>query len=176
MDNIVRGGNWYFDALNTWRVLDEVELPGLAHAMDSFTPGGHHMGVEWPEEMEPLSATIKLKSSDAQIRSLFGREPGNYITATYYERLLSYRTGEQKGRMITLKGLLTEHKQDTVKGLKAAGVSVKFSTLVYYHDVYDGRSIHRFDFFGGPGQTIVDGATPFAQMASLLAISGGTSL
>lgn len=176
MDNIVRGGNWYFDALNTWRVLDEVELPALKFATESFTPAGHMMGVEWPEEIEALQASIKLKSNDPEIRALCGRLPGNYITSTYYENLVSYRTGQGRGRVVVLKGLISEVKQDSVKGLKTAGVAYTFSTVVFYHDMFDGKTIHKFDFFAGPGATIIDGAAPFAGMAANLAIGGGVQL
>lgn len=176
MDYVVRGGNWYFAELNLWRVLDEVDLPELKRAMDKYTPAGSHMGVEWPEEMEALSATIKQKVNDPRIRSLYGREPGDYVTATYYENLVSYRDGSKRGRRIILRGLLNGQKQDAVKGLKTASVASTFSTLVYYHDIYDGRTIHRFDFFGGPGQTLVDGANPFAAMATNLALDGGVVL
>jgi len=176
MDSIVRGANWYFAEFNTWRVLDEVTLPEIKFAAESFTPAGHMMGVEWPEELEALSATIKLKSNDAKIRAMCGRQPGDYISATHYENLTSYRNGENKGRIVTLRGLINEVKQDGVKGLKIAGVEYKFSTLVFYNDTFDGRVIHKFDYFAGPGETIVDGARPFAAMAANLAISGGTSL
>jgi phage tail tube protein FII len=64
MDNIVRGCNWYFAQLNVWRVLDEVTLPELTFQTEDFTPGGHMMGVAWPEDMQPLKAGIKLKSDD----------------------------------------------------------------------------------------------------------------
>jgi P2 family phage contractile tail tube protein len=176
MDNIVRGGNWYFDALNLWRVLDEVELPEIKHAVESFTPAGHMMGVEWPEEIEAMKAMIKTKNNDPRLRALCGRQPGNYVAATYYENLVSYRDGTNRGRLIILRGLMTEVKQAAVKGLKIAGVDYTFSTLVYYHDLYDGRSVHKFDYFAGPGETIVDGERPFAGMAANLAISGGTAL
>lgn len=176
MDNIVRGGNWYWEQLNAWRVLEEVELPELQHATDKFTPSGHHMGVEWPEEMEALKAMVKHKSNDPQVRGLFGRQPGNYVSTTYYENLTSYRNGESRGRIVILKGLVNSVKQSAVKGLKISGVDYGFTTLVYYHDLYDGRSIHRFDYFAGPGATLVNGANPFAAMAQNLAISGGTAL
>jgi Phage tail tube protein FII len=176
MDNIVRGGNWYFDVLNTWRVLDQATLPELKFVTDKFTPAGHMMGVEWPEELEALTATIKLKNNDPRIRGLCGRQPGDYVTSTYYENLTSYRTGENKGRIIILRGLINEIKQDDVKGLKPAGVDYKFSTLVFYHDIFDGKTIHKFDYFAGPADTIVNGDKPYAAMAGNLAISGGTAL
>ena len=106
MDYVVRGGNWYFDALNAWRVLDEVELPELAFEGEDFTPGGHMMGVDWPESLKALKATIKLRTDDPRVRGLCGRQPGDYINATWYENLQSFRDGSEKGRVIILKGLV----------------------------------------------------------------------
>lgn len=176
MDNVIRGGNWYFDVINTWRVLDEVTTPELKHAEDKFTPGGHMMEVNWQEELQALESTIKTKTADPEIISMLGRLPGDYITATWYENLLSFRTGQNRGRVIVMKGLITEAKQAAVKGHKAAGRDYKFSNIVYYNDVVDGRLIHRFDFFAGPGATIRDGQTPYADMATNLAIAGGIVL
>jgi hypothetical protein len=176
MDYIVRGGNWYFDALNAWRVLDEVTLPAVAFNEEDFAPGGHHMAVAWPEELQALKATIKLKSDDPRVRALCGRQPGDYISATYYENLRSFRTGENKGRVITLKGLVNSVKPDARKGVKTSMTEYEFSTIVRYEDVYDGVVVHRFDQFEGPGATVVGGQAIFQSMAANLAITGGTAL
>jgi len=181
MDSVVRGHNWYFDVgegspLNCWRVLDEVELPELTFSTDDFSPGGHMMSVSWPEDLEAIKATIKLKTDDARVRALCGRQPGAYVTCTHYENLRSYRDGSSQGRIITLKGLINSVKPDTRKGLKAAGTQYEFSTVVLYHDTFNGKSIHRFDFFAGPGATLVDGVNPFSDLAANLAINGGTAL
>jgi phage tail tube protein FII len=176
MDNIVRGCNWYFDALNAWRVLDQVEIPDIEQNLEAFTPGGHNMSVEWPEDWKPLAATIKLRNDDPRVRSLCGREPGNYITATYYENLRSFRDGTNKGRVIVLKGLLTMVKAEARKGVKMSGTEYRFSTIVRYEDMVDGAVVHRFDQFVGPGATVVGGQAVFAAMATNLAISGGSAL
>lgn len=176
MDNVIRGGNWYFDTLNLWRVLDEVTVPELKHAEDAFTPGGHHLQVKWQEEMEALEATVKTKTNDPEIQALLGRQPGDYTTATWYENLLSFRTGLNRGRVIVMKGLLSSSKQNAVKGHKAAGREYRFSNIVYYSDMVDGRAIHRLDYFAGPGATLVDGRAVYAPMAANLAIGGGVQL
>ncbi len=176
MDNIVRGSNWYFDAFNAWRVLDEVTLPELTFSTEDFTPGGHMMSVAWPEELQSLKAMIKLKSDDPRIRALCGNQPGNYITATYFENLRSFRTGVAKGRIITMKGLLNSVKAEVRKGVKSSMTEYEFSSIVVYEDIVDGIVVHRFDQFVGPGATVVGGAAIFADMAANLAISGGTQL
>jgi phage tail tube protein FII len=176
MDNIVRGCNWYFDQLNGWRVLDEVTLPEVTFNTEDFTPGGHMMGVAWAEDMQPLKATIKLKSDDPRVRALCGKQPGDYITATYYENLRSFRDGSNKGRIITMKGLLNSVKAEVRKGVKSSMTEYEFSTIVYYEDIVDGSVVHRFDQFAGPGATVVGGAALFQDMAATLAISGGTAL
>jgi phage tail tube protein FII len=176
MDNVIRGGNWYFNEINTWRVLDTVQVPNLKYALESFTAGGHMMGVEWPEELEPLTSTIKLKTNDPDLRALCGRQPGNYVTGTYYENLASFRDGSNKGRVLQLKGLISEVAQDEVKSLKAAMVTYTFSTIVLYRDMVDGRVIHQFNAMTGPQDTLIDGNNPFSAMAANLAITGGLVL
>ncbi len=152
MDSVVRGGNWYFDDLNAWRILDEVNLPEIKFKTEDFSPGGHVMGVDFPEGLETLKATIKVKTDDPRLRGLCGRQPGNYITCTWYENLVSYRTGQNVGRVITLKGLINSVKPDGRKQLNAAMTEYEFSTIVLYDDIVDQRNIHRFDFFGGPAR------------------------
>lgn len=176
MDHIVRGGNWYFESFNAWRVLDEVNLPEVAFATEGFTPGGHIMSVDWPEELQALKATIKLKSDDPRIRALCGRQPGDYVSATYYENQRSFRTGENKGRVITMKGLLNSVKADVRKGVKSSMTEYEFGTIVRYEDVVDGVVVHRFDQFEGPGSIVVGGQAIFQSMAANLAITGGTVL
>lgn len=176
MDNIVRGGNWYFEQLNAWRVLDEVTPPELTFQTEDFTPGGHMMGVAWPEDLQALKATIKLKSDDPRVRALCGRQPGDYVSATYFENLRSFRTGANTGRVITLKGLLNSVKADARKGVKSSMTEYEFSTIVYYEDIVGAVVVHRFDQFAGPGATVIGGQALFAQMAANLAIAGGTAL
>ena len=176
MDRIVRGANWFFDGLNTWRVLDEVTLPEITFGTEDFTPGGHMMGVALPEELQPLRATIKLKSDDERVRSLCGREPGAWISATYYENLRSFRAGTNKGRVITLKGLLNSVKADARRGVRSSGTEYEFGSIVRYEDIMDGVVTHRFDLFEGPASVIVGGQQLYAAMATNLAISGGTAL
>ena len=176
MDNVIRGGNWYFEQFNLWRVLDEVTVPELSFGGDDFAPGGHMMEVEFPETLKPLKATIKTRTADPAIRAMCGRQPGDYVSATYYENLVSFRDGSNKGRIVMLKGLINEVKQDATKGLKTVGVEYTFSTIVLYRDIVDGRDIHMFDFFAGAGATLIGGRPIFAGMASNLAIGGGVQL
>lgn len=176
MDNIVRGGNWFFEQLNAWRVLDEVTLPKISFSKSAFTPAGHNMGVDWPEDMEPLMSTVKLRSDDPRVRGLCGRQPGDYVTAVYYENLASFRTGANKGRVILMKGLINSVGAEPRKGVKASGTEYEFGSIVRYEDVADGLVVHRFDQFAGPGATVVNGSAIYAAMASNLAIGAGTQL
>lgn len=172
MDNVIRGCNWWFDSLNTWKTLDEVRLSDFARATESFGSAAGNWEVAWPEGWQAMTATIKLRNNDPDIRGLCGKEPGDYTTAYYYEYLKSYRSGEEKGRVIVLKGLINSIKDDPKARMKASGIEYDFSTVVLYHDMFDGRSIHKLDYFAGPGSTIINGATPFAGMARILAIGG----
>lgn len=181
MENVVRGHNWYIQAgngplLNFWRVLDEVELPELNFSTEDYQPGGHMMTAAFPETLDALKASIKVHTDDPRVRALCGRQPGDWITATHYENLQSFRDGTNKGRVITLKGLINAVKPDARKGVKKAGTQYEFSSVVLYHDIFEGKSVHRFDFFAGPGATLVDGVNPFEAMAANLAISGGVVL
>lgn len=174
MDNVIRGANWWFDAINTWIALDEVGLPELQRVKEKFVPAGSNWAVEFPEEFDAMTAQIKMRNNDPRIRALCGREPGNYVTAYYYEHLKSYRDGVSKGRTVVLKGLVNAVKDERKQKMKATGIEYEFSTIVTYHDMFDGRTIHKFDFFAGPGATVIDGQQPFADMARILAIGGGT--
>lgn len=176
MDNQIHGGNWFFDTLNAWRVLDTVDLPSIERAMSSFAPGGHMMSASFPEEMKDLMARIKLRGYSPDVHGLVGREPGQYTTCTWYENLVSFRNGEAKGRIVSMKGLVNAVKPDRRQGLKKTGTEYDFSSIVLYTDSYDGRIIHKFDFFAGPGATIVNGNQIFATMAANLAIGSGTVL
>lgn len=158
MDSLIRGANWYVEELNCRLRLETVKLPTLTREMTPFAMGAGFFAIELPSEVQPLTAEATLNGSHADIRSRFGREPGDWTTCYYYESLLNVfptnATGEQpastgprlKGRITILKGLLNEVDQPEVRGLKASGATrFTWSSIVLYHDVVDGVTVHKFD-------------------------------
>lgn len=172
MDNVIRGANWWFDTINTWIGLDEVELPKIERMKEKFSGAGNPLALGLPEEFDELEATIKMKENNPRIRALVGREPGRWINCYYYERLTSLRDGSNRGRVITMRGLVNSVQDERKKGLKPTTVDYKFGTIVAYHDMFDGRSIHKFDFFA-PWETVIDGERVYAEAANILALQGG---
>lgn len=154
MDSIIRGANWYVEELNQRKRLEECRLPRLSREMTQMVLGGGFFGLELPAEIAPLTAEASLNGSHDDIRSRFGREPGDWTTCYYYESLLNvFPTGAAgagkptlKGRVVILKGLLNEVEQPAVRGVKAGGQTrFTWSSIILYHDVVDGRTIHKFD-------------------------------
>ncbi len=159
MDSIIRGANWYVEEINCRLRLEEVKLPHLQREMTAYAMGGGFFSIELPSEVQPLTAEASLNGSHDDIRSRFGREPGDWTTCYYYESLLNVfpngavGDGQQgagkpnlKGRIVILKGLLNEVEQAAIKGLKATGQTrFVWSSIVLYHDIVDGRTIHKFD-------------------------------
>jgi P2 family phage contractile tail tube protein len=177
MDSIIRGANWYVDKLNQRLRLDEVRLPRLRREMTQYMMGGSYFGLELPAEISPLSAEASYNGSHADVRSLFGREPGDWTTCYYYESLLnvfpkggdaSAGKPQLKGRVVILKGLLTEVEQPAVKGLKPSGQTrFTWSSIITYQDVVDGKTIHKFDVENNV--LIINGANYTAEHNSLIA-------
>jgi P2 family phage contractile tail tube protein len=167
MDSIIRGANWYVEELNQRKRLEEVTLPALKREMTKFAMGGGYFGLELPAEISPLSAEASMNGSHDDIRSRFGREPGDWTTCYYYEALLNaFPTGDStgqpklKGRVVILKGLLNEVTQAGVKGVNASGqTKFTWSSIVLYHDVVDGRTIHKFDIANNTLSTKVPSLT-----------------
>jgi phage tail tube protein FII len=155
MDSIIRGANWYVGELNCRKRIESVQLPRLSREMTTFAMGGGFFALAVPGEISPMTATASMNGSHDDIRSRFGREPGDWTTCYYYESLLNVfpQAGAEgasgprlKGRVVILKGLLNEVEQAGVRSVKAEGQTrFTFGTLVLYHDVVDGRTIHKFD-------------------------------
>lgn len=158
MDSLIRGANWYVEELNCRLRLETVKLPTLTREMTPFAMGAGYFAIELPAEIQPLTAEATLNGSHDDIRSRFGREPGDWTTCYYYESLLNVfptdPSGDQpstgqprlKGRIVILKGLLNEVDQPEVRGMKPSGATrFSWSSIVLYHDVVDGRTIHKFD-------------------------------
>ncbi|MCO5059626.1 MAG: phage major tail tube protein, partial [Rhizobiaceae bacterium] len=89
MDSIIRGANWYVEELNCRLRLETVKLPTLSREMVPLAMGGGFFAIELPSEIQPLTAEATLNGSHADIRSRFGREPGDWTTCYYYESLLN---------------------------------------------------------------------------------------
>lgn len=147
MDRIIMGANWYVDSLNQMLRLEKIQLPELERDSESFAPGGGFFQIDIPYEIQALEAPFSLNGSHADVRSLFGREPGDWTNFYYYERLRDIRDGKNLGRVVMLRGLIGSVKQAEVKGKKADMTDYKVTSIVHYHDVLDGKTVHKMDFF-----------------------------
>lgn len=157
MDGLVRGSNWYCEEINQRIRVDETTLPALRREMMPAVMGGGFFAFEMPAEIQPLTAEMTVEGVHSDLKTRFGREPGDWTTVTYYERILnvfpSNSTGEtgngaaaNLGRVVFLKGLLNEYAQGGTKGQKSSGKTrLVWSSIVLYHDIMDGKTVHKFD-------------------------------
>lgn len=168
MDGIIRGGNVYVQEINQRLHLDNFKLPSLKREMIDFFMGGGFFKVSLPGEVSPLVAEMAVDGSHQSLRSRFGREPGDWTTVTYYERLLDATSGINKGRIVMLRGLLNEIEPSGVEGLKAKDKTmIRFSSIVLYHDIVDGVTVHKFDVFNNT--LVIDGTNYTAEHNRLIA-------
>ena len=157
MDRLIRGSNWYCNEINQRLRIDETTLPALTREMLPFVMGGGWFGMELPAEIQPLTSEMTVNGVHEDLKTRFGREPGDWTTLAYYENLLNVfpassngevgsATVQLKGRVVTMKGLLNEYVQGGVKGQKSTGATrLKWSSIVLYQDMMDGLSVHKFD-------------------------------
>ena len=147
MDRLIMGANWYVDTLNCRKRLESVKLPQLAKDTEEFRPGGSFFTLSIPDAIKELEAEFSLKGVHEDVRSLFGREPGDWTNFYYYERLKDIDRNVNVGRVVRLKGLVSEVEQAEVKGKKGEVTNYKIGSIVLYQDRVDGRDVHLFDFF-----------------------------
>lgn len=166
-DSVIYGANWYIDTLNCRKRLDEVQVPRLAKAKETFIAGGGFFRLAVPSEIEELEAPFGLFGSHEDVRSLFGREPGDWTTFYYYERLRDIINGRNRGRLVILKGLVNETEQPKVKGKRADMTRYTVGSIILYHDVVDGRTVHKFDFDNN--QLVINGIDYSAEHNRLIA-------
>lgn len=157
MDRLIRGSNWYCNEINQRLRIDETTLPALTREMLPFVMGGGWFGLELPAEIQPLTSEMTVNGVHEDLKTRFGREPGDWTTLAYYENLLNVfpassngevgsGTVQLKGRVVTMKGLLNEYVQGGVKGQKSTGATrLKWSSIVLYQDMMDGVIVHKFD-------------------------------
>ncbi|PWV97698.1 hypothetical protein DFR52_106223 [Hoeflea marina] len=155
MDRIIHGANWYVDTLNQRLRLADITLPALNRAKETLQLGGGFFNLAIPYEIEELEAPFSLNGAHEDIRGLFGREPGDWTTFYYYERLRDIVKGENKGRVVILKGLVNEVTQAKVTGKKGDATGYKVGSIIEYRDIVDGKEIHRFDVFNN--HLVIDG-------------------
>lgn len=179
MDRIIRGSNWYCNEINQRQRIDETTLPALTREMSAFVMGGSFFSMELPGEIQPLTCEMTVNGVHENLKSRFGREPGDWTTLTYYENLLNVfpqnSTGEVAatgspqltGRVVFLKGLLNGFEQSGVKGMKSSGATrLRWSSIVLYHDIFDGKTIHKFDIQNNT--LIIDGVNYTAEHNRLI--------
>lgn len=175
MDSIIRGANWYCRDINQRIRTEEFKLPVLSRDMQEYAMGGGLFSVELPGHVKPLEAEVEINGSHGDLRGLFGREPGHWITFAYYERLLNiFPTGDNDtpvdmGRVVIMKGLLNEVTQSSVKLQKASGTTkYKWGSIILYHDMVDGATVHKFDV--RTNKLVMNGVNYSAQHNQLLRI------
>lgn len=179
MDRIIHGSNWYCGEINQRLRVDETTLPALSREMTSYVMGGGYFAMELPSEIQALTAEMTVNGAHEDLRTRFGREPGDWTTVTYYESLLdvfpagsngtNQGAGAPKlnGRVVFLKGLLNEYTPAGVKGLKASGATrLRWSTIVLYHDIFNGQTVHKFDLQNNV--LIIDGVNYTAEHNRLI--------
>lgn len=146
MDRIIYGGNAYLNTSNLRLSLARFKLPDLRRAKETLTMGGGFFKLDIPYEIEPLESTFSLNGGHEYVRAEFGKEPGDYSTLYWYERIRDIRLEAEKrnrGRVVMMKGLLDEVGQPEVEGKKAGPTQYKWATIVDYRDILDGKVIHQ---------------------------------
>jgi phage tail tube protein FII len=146
MDRIIYGGNAYLNTINMRLSLAKFKLPDLKRAKESLVMGGGFFKLSIPYEIEELESTFSLNGGHEYVRTQFGKEPGDWSTLFYYERIRNIRLEASKrdyGRVVMMKGLLDEVQQPEVEGKKAQATQYKWATIVDYRDILDGHVIHQ---------------------------------
>lgn len=165
MDSIIHGANWYIGEINQKKRLEAVALPNLSLARERMAFGW--FSFELPTEMDPISFEFGLYGSHPDVMARFGREAGDWTTFTYYERLRDISKGVNKGRVTIIKGLINGIQHPRVLGKRADATRYGGGSVWYYHDVFDGRTVHKFSV---ETQTlIIDGVDYSSQGNRLLA-------
>lgn len=157
MDRIIRGANWWIETTNQRLRTKSSKLPDLKRSTEKYIAGGGWFALEVPGEIDGLEAEFEMNGAHEDIRTLFGREPGDWVSFIYYERLSNIGPVglANIGRVVRIKGLLTEVAQSKVEGLKADPVKIKFATIILYQDIVNGSNVHKFDYFNN--QLIING-------------------
>ncbi|PWE52253.1 hypothetical protein DEM27_31900 [Metarhizobium album] len=183
MDRLIYGANWYCDETKQWQRVDETTLPVLEREMVQYVMGGGYFGLDLPAEIRPLSCEQTVNGEYEDLRVHFGRDPGDWTTLRYFQKLINVFPASSNGdvnpttptparalgRVVFLKGLLTSYTPGAVKGLKAsAATRLRWQSIVLYHDIVDGRTIHKFD--AQNNILIIDGQNYTAEHNRLLAI------
>ena len=145
-DRVIMGANWYVDSLNCRKRLESATMPRLNKVVERFVSGGSWMAISIPGEIEELSMPFTLKGAHEDVRGLFGREPGDWTTFYYYERLRDIMAGVNIGRVVTVTGLVQEVQPPRVQGKRADATAYTVGSIVTYKDVVNGTNVHYFDF------------------------------
>lgn len=179
------GGNWYCDETNAWQYIDETTLPTLERDMVPLVMGGGYFELEMPAGVKALSCEQGVNGEPEDLRVHFGRDPGDWTTLRHYQRLIDIfpadanpagqtttpKPAKSIGRVVFLKGLLTSYQPSAAKGVKATGTTrLRWQSIVLYHDIVNGRTIHKFDVQNNT--LVINGVNYTAEHNRLLAING----
>ena len=145
MDRHFYGGNLYVDTINQRKRLVSATTPSIQRAKESYTLGGGFFSFALPYEVEDLEFKFSLNGHHEDVRTLVGREPGDWTTFYWYERLRDVYRGENYGRIVIVKGLLTAVEPSQMKGVKSEGTDYTVGSVIDYRDIMNGQMLHQMD-------------------------------
>jgi hypothetical protein len=144
MDRTIYGGNVYLNTRNLRLPLAKAKPPNLRRATETLKTSFFSLAV--PYEIEELEFSFSLNGGHEYVRAEFGKEPGDWSTLYYYERIRDIRKEAEKrniGRVLMCTGLISEVEQPEIEGKKAGPTQYKLGSIIDYRDIFDGRVIHQ---------------------------------
>ena len=171
-DSVIMGADLWIDTSNQWKRLEYVQLPALNKMTERFVGGGAWNAYDIPLEMDALSSEFGLKGSHSDVRSLMGREAGDWTKFYVYERLRDIMAGVNAGRVVTMKALIQRVQQPRVTGRRADATTYTIGSIVEYKDVFNGTVVHWIDV--NTNKLVLNGNDYSSAANALLGGIGGT--
>ena len=135
------------DAEGKWLTIEEVSLPELDEATDTYVPGGGHVEVEFATHLEKLEAGFNLKGEDRSIYSHFGlgaREPRKY---TILGEIVNKRNGALVEGRAVIEARLGKIAPGTIKQGDLRGYEYGLTEILHYEVYEAGEELFFWDFW-----------------------------
>lgn len=148
---ILRGFTLFVnDDRNLYFEIDTLKLATKEEITETFQPGGGDLEMAVAGlGIKAFEVPFKVKSHAPDVVGLFGGPPGVRQNFTGKKFIVDEKDGSEHEHAIDIHGRLIKVDDEEMQGGKLAGYDHMIGSIDKYSEIWDGKVLHRFNFWTG---------------------------
>ncbi|MEI2387470.1 phage major tail tube protein [Breoghania sp. JC706] len=152
---ILRGFTLFInDTRNLFFEIETMKLATMEENTETFQPGGSDMEMAIAGlGVKAFEVPFKCKAHSPDVAGLFGGPAGVRHNFTGRKLVIDEKDGTEYEHAVDIRGRLTKVEAEEMAAGKVAGYDHTIGSIDSYSEMWDGRVMHRFNFWTGGWET-----------------------